>query len=191
MESCLSVFARYGYANASTEKLAEAAGISKALIFHHFGSKKKLYFDLLEHCATKIATELRFNEVFEQQSFFEAIHQLARMELDYCRKHPDEYRLLHDAFSAAPDELKGEVEAMFGQALAARNEKLERLFESVPLRQGVDRKEAFELVMVTAKHFEHKFVTEFQDIRIDDEYADNLLDELERFHSMICHGIAR
>lgn len=40
LDACLEIFARHGYAKTSTGMLAEAAGISKALIFHHFKSKK-------------------------------------------------------------------------------------------------------------------------------------------------------
>ena len=50
LEACLAVFAEHGYANTTTAMLAEAAGISKALIFHHFGSKKDLYLALVAQC---------------------------------------------------------------------------------------------------------------------------------------------
>jgi AcrR family transcriptional regulator len=47
LDDCLAVFARHGYEKTSTGMLAEAAGISRALIFHHFNSKKELYLSLL------------------------------------------------------------------------------------------------------------------------------------------------
>lgn len=191
LESCLSVFARYGFKNTSTERLAEAAGISKALIFHHFTSKKKLYLSLLEHCFEKVKAAMRFDVVSEQDDVFEVIDRFGRIKLEYFRKHPDELKLVYEAFYATPNELKPEIEEKYGQAIAERNQVLERLFEGVPLREGVDRKQALELFMITTKHFENKFSAAFTDIdAINDESADRLFDEMNRFFSMIRHGIA-
>ncbi|WP_010502915.1 TetR/AcrR family transcriptional regulator [Paenibacillus elgii] len=191
LEACLSVFARHGYKSTSTEMLAEAAGISKALIFHHFASKKKLYLSLLEHCFEKVRTAMRFDAVAEYDDFFEAIDRLSRIKLDYFRKHPDELKLVYEAFYSPPNELKQDIEEKYGQAIAERNQALERLFEAVPLREGVDRKQAFELIMITTKHFENKFSAAFSDIGVmDDEAADRLFDEMNRFFGMIRYGIA-
>ncbi len=171
--------------------LAEAAGISKALIFHHFASKKKLYLSLLEHCFEKVRTAMRFDAVAEYDDFFEAIDRLSRIKLDYFRKHPDELKLVYEAFYSPPNELKQDIEEKYGQAIAERNQALERLFEAVPLREGVDRKQAFELIMITTKHFENKFSAAFSDIGVmDDEAADRLFDEMNRFFGMIRYGIA-
>jgi AcrR family transcriptional regulator len=41
------LFARKGFAGATTRELAEAAGISEALLFRHFPSKKHLYGEIL------------------------------------------------------------------------------------------------------------------------------------------------
>jgi TetR/AcrR family transcriptional regulator len=49
--------------------LAEAAGISKALIFHHFKSKKELYFCVLDRCIEKVKAELRFDDLPEYEDF--------------------------------------------------------------------------------------------------------------------------
>jgi len=41
------LFARKGFAGTTTKELAEAAGISEALLFRHFPSKKQLYSEIL------------------------------------------------------------------------------------------------------------------------------------------------
>lgn len=190
LEDCLSVFARHGYKNTSTGMLAEAAGISKALIFHHFSSKKKLYFSLLEHCFDKIQAELRLEAVLEYQDFFEALDQFSRFKFDYFRKFPDAYQLVYEALYSAPDELKGELEEKYGQVIAAKNQIWEKLFEKVPLREGVDRKQAFELIMVTLEHFERKFLADVIDIdAVDKEYVHDFFGQMNTFCSMIRHGI--
>lgn len=171
--------------------LAEAAGISKALIFHHFHSKKKLYLSLMEHCFDKARAVMRFDAVSEHEDFFEVVDRLSRTKLDYFRKHPDEARLVSEAYYSVPDELKQEMEERFGQEIGARNRLLKRLFEQVPLRAGVDREQALELIMIAAKHIENKFSEEGADMSaLNDEQAEQLLGEMNRFYSMIRHGIA-
>lgn len=45
--SAVPLFARKGFAGTTTKELAEAAGISEALLFRHFPSKKHLYGEIL------------------------------------------------------------------------------------------------------------------------------------------------
>jgi AcrR family transcriptional regulator len=48
LDAALEVFSRRGYNGASIDEIATAAGISKALIYEHFPSKKDLHVSLLE-----------------------------------------------------------------------------------------------------------------------------------------------
>jgi AcrR family transcriptional regulator len=48
LDAALDVFARRGYHAASIDEIAHAAGISKALIYEHFPSKRDLHVSLLE-----------------------------------------------------------------------------------------------------------------------------------------------
>ena len=46
VKAVLPVFARKGFANTTTKQLAEAAGVSEALIYKHFPSKESLYAEI-------------------------------------------------------------------------------------------------------------------------------------------------
>ncbi len=48
LEAAARVFAERGYASASLDEIAEAAGISKPVIYDHFASKKELQIELLQ-----------------------------------------------------------------------------------------------------------------------------------------------
>src|SRR6201989_374956 len=45
--AAVPLFARKGFAGTTTKELAEAAGVSEALLFRHFPSKKHLYGEIL------------------------------------------------------------------------------------------------------------------------------------------------
>jgi TetR/AcrR family transcriptional regulator len=53
-----TLFARSGYSGTSLDALASASGVSKALILHHFGTKRALYAALREKLNGEYAEEL-------------------------------------------------------------------------------------------------------------------------------------
>src|SRR3954451_2742381 len=58
LDSALEVFSKRGYNGASIDEIAQAAGISKALIYEHFPSKKDLHVSLLERHTQQIFVRL-------------------------------------------------------------------------------------------------------------------------------------
>ena len=47
--SALDIFAQYGYRGATVDKIADAAGMSKANVLYYFGRKEEIYTAVLEH----------------------------------------------------------------------------------------------------------------------------------------------
>lgn len=54
LDAALKVFSQYGYAGAGLEAIAEAAGVTKGSIFHHFGSKAGLYSTLVAESSQRV-----------------------------------------------------------------------------------------------------------------------------------------
>jgi len=190
LEACLGVFAHHGYTNTSTAMLAEAAGISKALIFHHFESKKELYLRVVEQCLATGREELLIDALPQAQDFFEARTQLSLRKFRYYQKHPDVSKVLREAFYATPPEVKADLEAAFRALIMRQSTVWEQLFEKVPLKEGVDRREAFELVMLTIEYFERQYLSEFMDdANVDEASFQHFFEKRNRFLAMIRSGI--
>ena len=69
------VFSQNSYKNSPMSEIAEAAGISKALLFHYFHNKKELYLFLWDKCAeTTIETMSRY-DCYGQTLLFEAMER--------------------------------------------------------------------------------------------------------------------
>ena len=51
-------FGEHGYEGASTNQICLAAGISKGLLYHYFGSKEKLFLSVCDCCIQDIEEEL-------------------------------------------------------------------------------------------------------------------------------------
>jgi TetR/AcrR family transcriptional regulator len=56
LDAALSEFSSNGLAGARTERIAEAAGVNKALIYYYFQGKEDLYAATLESVAARIST---------------------------------------------------------------------------------------------------------------------------------------
>lgn len=192
LDACFNVFASHGYANTSTTMLAEAAGISKALIFHHFKSKKDLYLSVLDRCFEKGRIEMGFDTLLENQDFFEAKEKSSVIKFHYYRSNLNLMRIIKEAFYATPDELKMEIQDKYGKLLANNEEEWKRLFEKVPLREGLDREQAFKLVMLTLDYFDKKYLSDVENNNdLEETYLRDFLEERNSFLSMIRFGIEK
>ena len=58
LDAALEVFARRGFHGSSIDEIAQAAGVSKALIYEHFPSKRDLHVSLLERNTQEIFERL-------------------------------------------------------------------------------------------------------------------------------------
>jgi AcrR family transcriptional regulator len=55
-EVALSLFAEHGYASTTMDDIAEAAGVTKPLVYQHFESKRALYLELMDVFSKELVT---------------------------------------------------------------------------------------------------------------------------------------
>ncbi|MTI46845.1 MAG: TetR/AcrR family transcriptional regulator [Firmicutes bacterium] len=190
LDDCLAVFARYGYEKTSTVMLAKAAGISRSLIFHHFKSKKELYLSLLDRCFEKGSIEMGFSDMLDNDDFFEVKEKISNTKFNYYKKNPELYKVVMEAFYNTPEELKKEIKERYGGLVGKRDKLLEQLFNKIPLREGVDRKDAFKIIKITLDYFENKYLSDLlEDGDLDEGYLKNFIKERNSFLDMIRYGI--
>ena len=58
LDVALRVFAERGFHPTSMNDLAEAAGVTKPVLYQHFGSKRELYLELLEDVGGRLKDEI-------------------------------------------------------------------------------------------------------------------------------------
>lgn len=56
LDAALSTFSRRGFAATRLEDVAEAAGVTRGAIYHHFGSKAELFLALIEDASARGST---------------------------------------------------------------------------------------------------------------------------------------
>lgn len=150
IEAALREFATRGYANASTNSITEAAGVSKGILFHYFGSKAGLYLAVVSHSLEHGIEWGRQHRSVEQQSddFIERLLENGMRKIRYSVEHPLETKLVMDAFTSPPDGLKGQIEAIGRQFWPAATNDWREGLDPKRFRRGVKIDKALELVAV-------------------------------------------
>jgi AcrR family transcriptional regulator len=118
LDAALDVFARRGYHAASIDEIAHAAGISKALIYEHFPSKRDLHVSLLEMHVREI-----FGRLVESAATGEPGEVRLRAGVDaflgWVEEHGDAFRMLfRDAVETEVVEFVARVQQQATAAIA-------------------------------------------------------------------------
>ncbi|HYF26903.1 MAG TPA: TetR/AcrR family transcriptional regulator [Baekduia sp.] len=118
LRAALDVFAAQGYHGASIDDIARAAGVSKALVFQHFASKRDLHDTLLAEHAGELFR--RFRENAERGTTGE---ERLRGGVDaffsFVEEHADAWRALFR--DQADPELRPVIDRLQEQAVSVMN----------------------------------------------------------------------
>ena len=87
LQAGLDEFSRRSFADANTETITQAAGISKGLLFHYFGSKKAFYLFCLQTALERLMAE---TPAPESDDFFEILFFVMDEKIRLCRDFPKE-----------------------------------------------------------------------------------------------------
>jgi AcrR family transcriptional regulator len=87
------LFARDGYRGASMESIAEAAGVTKPVLYQHFSSKRALYSALLANDLGRLTGSWRRPSA-RPRATSERLRRGFGAYLDFVDRHEDAFRLL-------------------------------------------------------------------------------------------------
>lgn len=115
LNGAMSCFAANGYKKASASDIAGAAGISKAMVFHYFGTKKALYLYLLDYCCQMMVGEIRERLNPAVTDFFDRIKQATTIKLSVLGKHPAMLTFLEGTYFETDEEVREAVQAYYAK----------------------------------------------------------------------------
>lgn len=140
IDAALRSFGANGYKKTSVSDIASAAGISKAMVFHYFCTKKALYFYLVELCGNIITGEVKEKFDSSVTDFFERIRQTSEIELAAMKKHPSIPSFLTSAYFETDEEVAGQLQALFAQGEDFRNKIAFDGMDCTKFKEGIDLK---------------------------------------------------
>lgn len=98
-----------GYTNASTDTIVKEAGVSKGLLFHHFGNKKELFLQTYDYAIKTVMREFYDLINLEQKDILERWRQIALLKMDLIQKHPAIFTFITHASFPDSEEVQGEI----------------------------------------------------------------------------------
>lgn len=121
LDVALGTFAERGYRGVSMDEVAEAAGVTKPVLYQHFGSKRDLYLELVDDVASRLEAAV-VKATADASSPRQQVEAGFRVYFRFVSEHPDAYRLLFTAHHHGDRELSDvvlRVEDTFARTVAA------------------------------------------------------------------------
>ncbi|MDO4791146.1 MAG: TetR/AcrR family transcriptional regulator [Buchananella hordeovulneris] len=123
------VIAEKGFDAASVEEIASRAGVSKPVLYQHFGGKEGLYAVVVDREVRAFTTAIR-DSLAAGGHLREIVERTVYTLLTYIEESTDGFRILvrdsptaftASSFSSVMGEVAGEVEDLLAEAFAHRN----------------------------------------------------------------------
>jgi AcrR family transcriptional regulator len=128
------VFAARGYTAASMDEIAERVGVSKPMVYSHFGSKEQLYFAYIEDAGRDLLAGIVDAErAARDLSPEERLRAGTRAFFAFVDDHRDGFAVLYSEMAASGGPFRREVNATRRQIV----ELVALLFDRVARRNGI------------------------------------------------------
>lgn len=88
LNSALKEFVTRGYDEASTNRIAKDAGISKALMFHYVHNKQALFLQVYDYFFERLEKEYYDVMQYEEPDIFIRLYQSLSLQLKLIEKYP-------------------------------------------------------------------------------------------------------
>lgn len=147
LQASLTEFAEHGYLNASTNRIVQTAGISKGLLFHYFGSKKKLFLYVLDHTIHHLMGKMNQYSASLTGDLFETLGQYALIKMQIGIEEPQMYHILYDVYVNLPPEIKNDLMDRYGQILSDQRKSFIMTMDASRLRDGITAEIAANLII--------------------------------------------
>jgi TetR/AcrR family transcriptional regulator len=130
LQVAVQLFSQRGFGGTTTREIAQAAGVSEAIIFRHFATKQELYKAILDYqmCVGGESNKLtELAESFEQKDDYAIFNRLARRAMAHHQENEQFMRLLfysalegHELSQMFFNDFVAEMYNALGSYIAAR-----------------------------------------------------------------------
>ncbi|MEO0683165.1 MAG: TetR/AcrR family transcriptional regulator [Pseudomonadota bacterium] len=135
LRAAAQVFAAEGYDRASMQAAAEAAGVSKALVYHYFASKEALLFELIRGHLEGLAEAAEAAVAAAGPAPRARLHALVAALLEAYRDADAEHKLQLSALSALPEPRQAEIRALERRLVALMSRAVAEAAPALPAAQ--------------------------------------------------------
>ena len=103
LEHAKELFVTLGYQHTTTEKIAQAAGVTEPVLYRHFESKKTLFLEVLKEIREATLNRWR-NGTADFTDPLSKLHAITDMYLGTTREQAREFRIMHRTLLETEDD---------------------------------------------------------------------------------------
>lgn len=122
IEAIFKCFGELGYKKASTADIAKMAGISKAMIFHYFGTKKEMYLYAIDFCMKEAMSFINAIKEEMPHDFFARIIFVSKYKIEMLKKFPNMMQFLTCMIKEDDPEISENIQAIRKRSHFVMNE---------------------------------------------------------------------
>ena len=191
LQASLDEFAERGYMGASTNRIVQAAGISKGLLFHYFGSKKKLFLYVLDHTIRTLMEKMNRYSAPLTGDLFDTLGQYALIKMRIGIEEPQMYHILYDVYVNLPEEIKTELMERYGQLLSDQRKSFIMTMDASKLREGVTVETAATMITDFLDGYYQRNIEAYKKMTPDELLAsmEDMKADVMQYLGIIKHGI--
>jgi AcrR family transcriptional regulator len=132
------IFALNSYKNAPVAEIAEAAGISKSLLFYHFKDKKELYLYLWDKSIKLMEEQLHEQKVLETDDYFEMLSRTTKGKCNMMRRYPYAIEFSMRAYYEQDSNVAKEIQSSFANKNTESERKILDKIDKSKFKEGVN-----------------------------------------------------
>lgn len=142
INAALTAFATNGYKKTSVADVAALGGISKAMVFHYFGTKRDMYIYIANLCGKMIASAINdaMPEIVSERysDFFERMMITSKIKLDVMKANPAIMDFLSSMFMERNEEIRPFIDEMLKNFEPLRKQILHSGVHEYKFKNSVD-----------------------------------------------------
>ena len=184
-------FSQKSYNEAGTDRITEQCQISKGILFHYFGSKKKFYLYCLEKSMDRLTSH---TEPVTGKAFYEILFAEMDRKISLCMKYEDETHMVNMASRDASMEIaaeKAEILQRYVHNIHAESaQTLRNAMAALNLKNT--EKATTEGLQLYINAIMNKYLLQYQAVPDQFfEHRENIKAEIKTYIDLILYGICK
>ena len=132
------IFSQNSYKNSPMSEIADAANISKSLLFYYFKNKKELYMFLWDKCAQLTINYLTKYQCYGCSNLFESMERGMKAKMEIIRLYPDMANFVIKALYETNIEVANDVQNSFRNYFDLKKDKTLLRIDKEQFVEGID-----------------------------------------------------
>ena len=188
--AALEEFGAGRYEGANMEQICGRHGISKGMMYHYFANKDELFLFCVERVFRELEAYVqREAEALTDENAVDAIRSYFMLRVTFFQSRPSERVVFENAVLYPPPRLEQEIARLHAPLLERNNRFLAAQLSRIPLRPGLDAKQAERYLVCVSAGFRSFLLRSLQ--QGEDQTFCSLLQEAGKMLDMILFGVFR